>query len=87
MGEEGHHPIAGAERGHGDAGLGDRAGTFDAENVWHVEAEIARDATAHVEIEMIEADRLELDEDVVRADRGRFDVLVDQLLRARRVGG
>ena len=50
------------------AGLGDGARALDAEDVRHVEAEIARDAAAHVEVEMVEADRLEIDQHLVGAD-------------------
>ena len=61
--------------------LCDRAGALDAENVRHVEAEVAGDAVADVEVEMVEAHRLQIDEDVFGADRRRLDVFVDELLR------
>ena len=77
-GEKGHDPVAGAKGGHRGAGLCHRAGALDPENVWHVEVEVARDAIADVEVEMIEAHRFQVDEDVLGADPRRLDVFIDK---------
>ena len=77
----GHDPVARAEGRHRGADLGDRARALDARHMRHGEARIARDAAAHVEIEVVEAHGLQRDQDVVRADRGSRDFLANELLR------
>ena len=48
----------------------------------HVEAEIAGNTAANIEIEVIEPNRLQIDQDIVGADLRCFNILVDELFRS-----
>jgi hypothetical protein len=81
-GEERHHAIANPERLDGASHFSDLAGTLAAENVRHVETEITGNTATHVEVEMIESDRFQVDQDIVRPGFGRRDILIDEFFRA-----